>query len=117
MSAFLTEISAVTMPALVSLFGTILTIVISRAATVAKSRWGIEIEARHREALHSALMSGVQAALGAGLTGRAVITAATQYAAESVPDAIRALPQATSAVMESIAEAKLREALAKALQK
>ena len=35
----------------------------------ARARWGIEIEARHREALHSALMTGVRHALARGAAG------------------------------------------------
>lgn len=114
MSDFLNDIVSHSTPAIVSLFGLVLTTVITRAATVAKTRWGIEIEARHREAIHSALLSGVTAALARGLTGPAVTRAARVYAQDSVPDAIRALPQATESVLASIAEAKVREVLARA---
>lgn len=113
MNTFWAELSAAIVPGLVALFGTIGTIIINRAARVAQDRWGIEIEARHREALHSAIMSGVLAALARGLTGQAVIQAARVYAQDSVPDAIRGLPQATEKVLASIAEAKLREALSR----
>lgn len=50
---------------------------------------------------------------GQGLTGSAAVTAAITHASASVPDAIRGLPQAATTVLTSIAEAKLREALAK----
>lgn len=108
MNAFLTEISAAAAPAIVTLFGTVLTIVLTRAAHVARSRWGIEIEARHRDALHAALMSGIQAALLGGLSGKAAVEAAIRHAGTSVPDAVRALKPAPG-VLTSIAEAKLRQ--------
>jgi len=55
-------------------------------------RWGLEIEARHREALHSALMTGVKHALFEGLQGRTAIAKATvDYVHTSVPDALAAL--------------------------
>lgn len=113
MSNFWSDISAALVPGILTLFGTLLTMIISRLSLLAQERWGIEVEARHREALHSAIMSGIQAALARGLTGSAAVTAAISHASTSVPDAIRALPQATNTVLTSIAEAKLREALAR----
>ncbi|QFQ88252.1 hypothetical protein F8A10_12100 [Paracoccus kondratievae] len=109
MNSFWSEISVALVPGLVTLFGTLLTIILDRAAAVARSRWGIEIEARHREALHSAIMSGVRSALARGLSGDAAVRAAISHASNSVPDAITALNPA-SGVLRSIAEAKLREA-------
>lgn len=59
---------------------------------------GINIEARHREALHSAIMTGVNAALGkvaAVIGGKAIdvrstaLAEALRYVGASVPDAIR----------------------------
>lgn len=59
---------------------------------------GINIEARHREALHSAIMTGVNAALGKVadlIGGRAIdvrstaVAEALRYVGASVPDAIR----------------------------
>ncbi|WP_353429011.1 hypothetical protein [Paracoccus denitrificans] len=110
MDGLLTELSAAILPALVALFGTVATIIINRASKVAQERWGIEIEARHREALQSALMSGIRAALSRGLSGDAAIRAAIHHAGSSVPDAITALNPA-SGVLKSIAEAKLREVM------
>ena len=115
MDTFWTEISAAVVPALVALFGTVATIIINRASKVAQDRWGIEIEARHREALQSALMSGIRAALSRGLSGDDAIRAAIHHAGISVPDAITALNPA-SGVLKSIAQAKLREAMDGAFQ-
>lgn len=109
MNTFLTEISAAVLPALVALFGTVLTIILRRASDVAQQRWGIEIEARHREALQTAVMSGIRAAMLRGLTGDAAIKAAISHAENSVPDAIAAL-KPTAGVLVSIAQGKLQDA-------
>lgn len=109
MQSFLAELPGAITPALVALFGTLLTIILRRAAEVATARWGIEIEARHREALHSAILSGLQAALSRGRIGDAAIDDALVHVAQSVPDALAGLPQATGGVLRSIAESKLRE--------
>lgn len=99
------------LPSLLALIATLLGLVIRSAAQMAKQRWGIEIEARHREALHSALMTGITAALTRGLGTQAAIAAALDYAGRSVPDAIAALgPDAET--LRALAEAKLRAAIA-----
>lgn len=89
-------------PHIIELVGAVLAAVIGRAAIEAKRRWGIEIEARHREALHSALMTGIRAALGRGLTGQKALDYAIGYAQESVPDALAKLRPA-EAVLQLIA--------------
>ena len=106
MSLILTAV----LPPLLDIAGLAVAAVLVRVSLVAKQRWGLEIEARHRDALHSALMSGVRAALAGGLTGRAAVDAAIEHAARSVPDAIGRLDP-TAQVITAIAEAKLREAV------
>ena len=110
MNSLMNELYAVAVPLLVTAFGTILTIVLDRATKVARERWGIEIEATHRAALHSALMSGVRAALLRGLSGSQAVEAAIIHASGSVPDAIKAL-KPDAGILTRIAEAKLRDAL------
>ena len=110
MNSLLNELYAAAVPLLITAFGTILTIVLDRATKVARERWGIEIEATHRAALHSALMSGVRAALLRGLSGREAVEAAIIHASGSVPDAIIAL-KPDAGVLTRIAEAKLGDAL------
>ena len=63
LSEILSQIYAATLPPLLLILSTILGRIIAKAAMVAKDRWGIEIEARHREALQSAMMTGISAAL------------------------------------------------------
>ncbi|WP_444464249.1 hypothetical protein [Rhodobacter capsulatus] len=93
-----------------ALLSAIVGLIIAWAAATAKQRWGIEIEGRHREALHSAIMSGVRAALLARLPREAVVSAALDYTRASVPDALKAL-RPDDAVLTRIVEAKLKEVL------
>lgn len=109
MDALLAEISAAVIPALVALFGTLLTIILNGAAKAARERWGIEIESRHREALHSAVMSGLMAALARGLPPSMAVNAAIDHVETSVPDALAKLAPGPG-VLRSIVEAKLRAA-------
>lgn len=96
------------LPVLLQLLGLILGGLLFGLSRLARQRWGIEIEASHREALHSALMSGVRAAVARGLSGPAATASAVAYAGRSVPDALGALKPAEG-VLASIAEAKLTE--------
>ena len=103
MDAFLTALT----PHLIELIAAIATIILGWLAAQARARWGIEIEARHREALHSALMTGVRHALARGLQGReAVSEAAVNYVRTSVPDALRALKPEPQQLVD-MAEAQL----------
>ncbi|MFD1914131.1 hypothetical protein [Halodurantibacterium flavum] len=98
------------LPHLMELIGALATMVLVWLTAEIRRRWGIEIEARHREALHSALMTGIRAALFRGLTGPDVVQAAIEYAGESVPDALRRLRPAPH-VLNDLTSAKLRELL------
>lgn len=108
MTNLLSEIYAAVLPLLLSVLAAWLAKVLASAANEAKRRWGIEIEARHREALHSALMSGIRAALNRGLTGQAAISSAVTYANQSVPDALARL-RPDAKVLARLAASKLRE--------
>lgn len=95
-------------PHVLEILGVALSAIIASAAGYAKRKWGLDIEARHREALHSALLTGIKMATARNLdTGRAV-DLAIDYARLSVPDAITAL-RPIKGVLESIARAKLVE--------
>ena len=95
-------------PVLISGLSVFLTLIIGLAANKAKVKFGLDIEARHREALHSALMSGAEAAFerGAGAGRDALIDEAIGYAQQSVPDAIGGLNPAKT-VLRDLAGAKL----------
>lgn len=98
-------------PYALEIIGMIVAAVIARAAGFAKAKFGLDIEARHREALHSALMTGIRAALIKNPGGgEAVISEAIAYASRSVPDAMAAL-NPDGAVIELLARSKLQQIL------
>lgn len=93
-------------PYALEVFGLGLSAVIGWAAVRIGRKTGLEIEEKHRLALHTALMTAARLALAKQLTGAAAIELALDYAKRSVPDAIRKLnpPQA---VIESLAKSKI----------
>lgn len=96
--------------AVASLLGLLLTY-----ATWKVERWtGLKIEAQHRQALHSAIMSGVQSAMDGTLDRDQIVAQAVAYARRSVPDAVGYLLGRADdgGILMRLAEAKLREALA-----
>ena len=101
-------------PHIVELLGVILTILIGIASRQLAAWTGIEIETRHREALHESLMSGAMSAIrhgpGAGL--ETLKAHAITHARRSVPDAVKALVPGDG-VLDAIAERYVREALSK----
>ena len=101
-------------PQLLEIVALILAAVLTWAAAKAKAKFGIDIEEKHRLALHSAIMTGVRLALANGMSKEAVVTAALDHARLSVPDAINALG-AGKTVLVNIAEAKMQEAAGAAL--
>ncbi len=86
----------------------VLAVLLARVSLAAKNRLGLDIEKRHQDALHSALMSGVRAALQRGSVGEAIVAEAVRYAQSSVPDAIAKLAPA-GGVLAELARAKIDE--------
>ena len=80
LSELMLQIYAAVLPPLLVILGTILGRILAKAAKVAQDRWGIEIEARHRETLQSAMMTGIAAALARGLNRDEAVNAAIQHA-------------------------------------
>lgn len=95
-------------PHIIDLIGLALTGIIGWAAAAARKKWGIDIEARHREALQSALLTGAQLALKHELTGKSAVDLILRYVVSSVPDAIKGLG-ASHDVMTDLAKAKLEQ--------
>ncbi|TQS72695.1 hypothetical protein ERN12_02545 [Rhodobacteraceae bacterium] len=96
-------------PYFLELLSVVITAMLGVAIAFAKDRFGLEIEARHREALHSALMTGARLALsrmGAHGSNSAMIDAALSYAHMSVPDSIKRLRPSENLLAE-LAESKL----------
>ncbi|WP_339113250.1 hypothetical protein [Thioclava sp. GXIMD2076] len=78
-------------PYIMQLIALIVTGIVAWVAAEAKKRFGVEIEAKHREALHSALMTGAQLALarlGPMASQEALSQITLDYAKRSAPDAI-----------------------------
>lgn len=110
-----TLINAAT-PSVMDLIGVALTFIIGLAATTARQRWGLEIEEKHRDALHWALYTASQLALERRLTGTAAIDLIKDYVQRSVPDAISYLKPAPQ-VLTDLAQAKLADAAREAATK
>ncbi|WP_108482247.1 hypothetical protein [Oceaniglobus ichthyenteri] len=100
--------------AIIALIGLALTIIVNRASAAFTLATGIQIEARHREALHEAIISGVESAMRHGPneafgTLRAHVV---QHLRESVPDALKALTPGDG-VIDRLIERYAAEAFAK----
>lgn len=109
-------------PALIQVLSVLIGAALLYLSNLVRQKTGMEIEARHREALHSALMTGVMAGLR-GLTNSGdpatvigqknmLIDKAVAYAKDSVPDAMKKL-KPKDFVLRQLAESKLNEALRK----
>ena len=101
-------------PAVLSGVSLLLSALIAMAAQTAKRRWGLDIEARHREALHAALISGIKAAIERGPEEAVdvLIREAVDHAKASVPDAILRL-RAPEHVLQTLARSKLAGVVAR----
>ncbi|MDF3606579.1 hypothetical protein PE067_10745 [Paracoccus sp. DMF-8] len=102
-------VTAIT-PGLVEILGVLLTGIIAWASAKAREKWGIDIEARHRQALQSALMTGARLALAHELTGQKALDIILHYVRQSVPDAINNLNPDPD-VLVDLAKANLEQAV------
>lgn len=100
--------------AILTIIGALLTFFANRATGAFQAATGIRIEEKHMNALHSAIMTGVEAAMVEGPeAGIEVIRhRAVRYAQQSVPDAITALVPGDG-VLDRLAERYVREAMSK----
>ncbi|WP_028710595.1 hypothetical protein [Paracoccus pantotrophus] len=98
-------------PHLLELIGLAITAIIGWGVRQASKRWGIEIQASHREALHWALYTAAQLAIKHELTGKAAVDLVLEYARRSVPDAIGNL-KPSAEVLTDLAKAKLEQVAA-----
>ena len=96
-------------PGLLELIGLVIAAIIAWGTKKAREKWGIEIEASQREALHWALHTGAQLALKHELTGKAAFDLMIAYAKRSVPDAIGGLKPSVE-VLTDLAQAKFEQA-------
>ncbi|MFG6080996.1 hypothetical protein ACEUZ9_001611 [Paracoccus litorisediminis] len=97
-------------PGLLDLIGLVIAAIIAWGTKKAREKWGIEIEARYREALQSALMTGARLALARQLTGSAAIQIILDHVRDvGAPDAVRHFDLDAGA-LTNLAEAKLEQA-------
>lgn len=92
-------------PVTLDLCVALLTLLIGWLSLTLKTRLGLDIVARHRETLHSVIMSGLHAAANHDLSPQETVEAAIDYARRSVPEAITALC-APDSILRQLAEAK-----------
>ncbi|MGC9449333.1 hypothetical protein [Cereibacter johrii] len=96
-------------PSLLDLVGVALTALIG-LATVRFQRWtGIQIEARHREALHSAIMTAARVAVARKLAPDAATEFVSTYVRDSVPDALKQLAPPAS-TLDALVRSRLAQA-------
>ncbi|KIC30048.1 hypothetical protein [Leisingera sp. ANG-M6] len=102
-------------PLLIEALALILTSAIAAAALMVRKHFGVQVGQALQRDLHTALMSGIRAALEDGREAAAdvLINEAIQHARESVPDAIKAL-KPTEAVLQRLARGKIAEAVRRA---
>ena len=107
-----TELWEALAPSFIEALGAIITLMFGWLSVTLHRKWGIEIEARHREALHLALMTGARAAIDGNLSGVQARSMVMDYVRQSVPDALGYL-MATDSVLMRLAEAKIQQLLGK----
>lgn len=95
-------------PHALEIVGIGVSLVIGWASTQAARRFGLDIEKRHRDVLHQALMTGARLALAKQLTAAAAIDLILGYVKTSVPGAVGKLNPPRS-VLEGLAKAKLEQ--------
>ena len=100
-------------PLLLELLAIVLMAALTWAAAWAKRKFGIDIEAKYRDDLHSALMTGARLAASRQLTGAAAVQLVLDYTRKSVPDALKNLAPPQS-VLKELAEAKMQKVVTEA---
>ncbi|MGP3699181.1 hypothetical protein [Rhodobacter sp. NSM] len=103
------DIIAALTPSLLDMLGVVLTSLIGLAAVRVQQWTGIQIEAKHREALHSAIMTAARTAVARGLTREVATEFVSSYIRASVPDALRRLAPSAE-TLEALIRSKLTEA-------
>lgn len=100
-------------PYALELFGLALTPAILWVSVRVAKKTGLDIQAKHREALHSALMTAARLALAKQLTAVAAVELIMGYVRQSVPDALGKLKPSED-VLKSLATSKLEQAAVEA---
>jgi hypothetical protein len=99
----------------VPLLSTAATIFIGIASTAFSRFTGITVEAKHREALHSAIMTGIGYAKsgltpgGTAQSGPAIVDQVKEYVVKSVPDALEHFGLRKGAMLHDMIASKIEE--------
>lgn len=104
-------INATVAPFLPDLIGAAVTALVGYAVALVRAKFGIEIEARNREALHSALTTGALlglAKLGVTASKDELAAASVEYAKTSVPGALARLAPSNE-VLTNLALSKVQQ--------
>lgn len=107
-------IQSIAQPIIVDLLLTLILAIIAWLMRKLPERWRLDIEARHREALHKALDTGIGLAIDTMQKHPTIaapdmaIGTVLDYVERSVPDALRRLAP-TRAHLEDMARAKLQK--------
>lgn len=104
----LTEILEALAPHLLEAFMALVTLATGYAVHLFRRWTGIQIEERHRQALHSAIRTAVVALTERGLTGEDLVKGVKDYLRQSVPDALAWLVPGDS-VLSTLIRSKIRE--------
>ena len=99
---------ATTINLILGILAPILTALIGWAAAAISRKAGLEIDAKHREALQSALLNGARLAMSKQLTRQAAVDLVLSYVKDSVPGALEHFTPSTK-VLTDLAEAKIEQ--------
>lgn len=104
----LEEILEAILPHIIEAFMALVTLATGYAVVLFKRWTGIQIEERRRQALHSAIRTGVLALTDRGLSGEELVEGVKDYIRQSVPDALAALVPGDG-VLSTLIKSKVRE--------
>lgn len=102
------------LPSLIGALSILIGAAITWGARVFSVKTGLEIEQKHRDALHSAVMSGVNAALtdGPRAAREEIVDRVIGYVEGAVPDALEKLGP-SNFILRKLVEGKINDAMAK----
>lgn len=109
---YLNQLLTDLLPSLITALSVLVGAVITWGARVFSEKTGLDIEQKHRDALHSAIMSGVNAALtdGPQAARETIIDQAIAYVEGAVPDALEKLGP-SNFILRKLVEGKVNDIL------
>lgn len=89
-------------PYIVELASVGVAVVVANTSTYLNRKWRLDINEKHKQALHNALMNGIRSALAQDISLRKADVFAVDYAKRTTPDAIKHF-KVTDGVLRDIA--------------